>query len=601
MSFRSAPFVLGALLALLGVAAACSSDDASGGASGGAVGVGGQIASGGAPVGGQAPTGGVIGNGGTAVTGGVTSSTGGTTAGGAPSGGTAPSGGAGGESGGAAPASGGMDALGGSAGSGGAATGGTPGATGPLAPSAIGANETVGVEWTPQAGAEGYRIFYATGADATTADPFVDVTADKASFVHRGLENGTEYHYLVSALVGGTPSGEMSTAMATPGGEWALEELGSGIFEDVSTGQAVPRVPLEKRIHVMLFAEGYLADELPVFHDVASHDQRGNDVDRWVDEVFQIPPYSDFREAFVVWFLPRASNTHSDGGDTAFRVAVSGGGVNSVTDTAAPAWEAIGLHPIPPTDFSGGGFGTVRTHVAAFLVLSPSSGRAGVSGLTTSLRDPNDNQARISAAFAMGHAHEFTHAFSAVRDEYLENDNSAPQNTSDLSNVVGSNSCGELPWAHLLEGGGINPGTSDLVGAFGVPSIGYHSEFLCLMNGTHDNASYYGGNGTLRTDTRMCNFCRELAAYFIYARSSILPINTSGFDEWKASYRDAYFQQFPFFVPDVVPQTNDVRNPAQGMPYYEACTQADVAQALEVGLPVPAPSGPRRSGCVIEE
>ena len=36
-------------------------------------------------------------------------------------------------------------------------------------------------------------------------------------------------------------------AMATPGGEWALEVLGSGDFDDIETGARVPRLPIERR------------------------------------------------------------------------------------------------------------------------------------------------------------------------------------------------------------------------------------------------------------------------------------------------------------------------------------------------------------------
>jgi hypothetical protein len=318
--------------------------------------------------------------------------------------------------------------------------------------------------------------------------------------------------------------------------------------------------------------------------------------------VVGIAPYRAFRQAFVVWYLPRASNTDSAGGDSAFAVGVSGGGVSGISstgETATRVWDAIALHPFPPTDFSGGGFGTVRTHIAALLVFDPNNGRAGVSGLTTSLRDPNDSSARISTAFAMGHGHEFTHAFSGLRDEYLEDDNSPPSNTNDLSNVVAGNVCSELPWAHLIEGGTINPSTSDLVGAFGRTTHGFHSELLCLLNGTHDNAAYYGGNGTLRPNDRMCNFCREVTAFHVYARSGVLPIGTSGFDTWQSTYRDAYFSRFPFFVPPMVPQTNDVRNPANGDPIYEACS-ATLEGPLETRV-VPESSGPRRSGCVIED
>ncbi len=71
--------------------------------------------------------------------------------------------------------------------------------------------------------------------------------------------------------------------------------------------------------------------------------------------------------------------------------------------------------------------------------------------------------------------------------------------TSDTSNVVATNVCAELPWQHLLAGGTINPDVEQLVGAFGTSTHGYHSELVCLMNGTHDNANYYGGDGLLRT------------------------------------------------------------------------------------------------------
>jgi hypothetical protein len=265
---------------------------------------------------------------------------------------------------------------------------------------------------------------------------------------------------------------------------------------------------------------------------------------------------------------------------------------------ATRAWDAIALHPYPPTDFSGGGFGNVRTHVASFLIFDPQNGRAGVSGIATSLRTPADMQQRISTAFGVGHAHEFTPAFSGLRDEYLEDDNSPPSNTGELSNVVASNVCGELPWSHLVAGGTVNASTMELVGAFGRTTHGFHSELHCLLNGTHDNATYYGGNGLLRTNDRMCNFCREISAYHVYARSSVIPIGTAGFDAWKTSYRDKWWERFPFFVPEVVPQTNDVRNPDQGMPHYEACVAADAARAES--RVEPTHGAPRRSGCIVE-
>jgi hypothetical protein len=213
------------------------------------------------------------------------------------------------------------------------------------------------------------------------------------------------------------------------------------------------------------------------------------------------------------------------------------------------------------------------------------------------LRHPTESAWRIASAFGVGHAHEFTHAFSNLRDEYIELDNSAPD-TSETSNVVETNVCGELPWSHLLAGGAHNPDTQELVGAFGTTAQGYHSELICLMNGTHDNASVYGGNGLLRDDERMCNFCREMTAYRIYSRSGILGDNQEGFTTWKSTYRPKFYERFPFQVPPVVPQTNNVQNPAQGMPHFTPCT---AAQRLSSSARSVTGSSLTSAGCIIEE
>lgn len=515
---------------------------------------------------------------------------------------------------GAATSAGAAGGAAGTATNGGAAQGGAAGGTNAGAGSGGGgtsvslelgvlaANRSVGLEWDPVPQASAYRVYFAAGAAATQADTMIEVDGARATFVHRALTNGTAYHYAISAVVGGVESSLSPGVSATPAGEWVLEELGSGLFEDVTTGQPVPRVPIEQRQHVLLFAEGYTAADLAIFHDDAEHDAgRGSDVDAWIDDVFALEPYAALREAFVVWYLPRASNTHFDGGDTAFAVPVIEGsflGTGSIAsngETALRAWTAIDLHPVPPSDFSGGGFGTARTHTAAFLLFDPARGQASVSGRALALRRPDDDSQRVSSAFGVGHAHEFTHAFAAVRDEYLEDDNDPPAQWSETTNVVGTNVCGELPWAHLLSGGAVNPGVDALVGAFGRETHGFHPELVCLMNGTHDNAAYYGGSGLLRTDDRLCNYCRELTAFRVYSRSSVIENGDEGFATWKADYRAAFYERFPFVVPEPVPQTNDVDEPQQGTAIYEACV-AGASSAKSV-----TSTGPRVHGCVSEE
>lgn len=469
---------------------------------------------------------------------------------------------------------------------------------------AVASNGVIGLDWDAVPGATGYRIYWSTQPGVTPQTGAV-IEADAAAIEHRKLDNGTKYHYVITAVGPGGESSPSAEIAATPGGQWVLEQFGSGVFDDVLTGEPTPKVPVDARLHVLLFAEGYTASDLSSFHDDSEHDgDRSNDVDAWVDLVFGIEPYATFSEAFVVWYLPAASNTtiRAANPDTAFAVPVDASGSFAQTlsiptdgETASRAWAELDAFPFPPTDFSGGGFGTVRAHTAAFLIFDPNYGRASVSGRATTLRNPADPSQRLSSAFGVGHAHEFTHAFAALRDEYLENDNSPPQ-YSPTSNVVGTDQCAQLPWAHLLAGHGFHD-TDGLVGAFGVPSIGFHAELLCLMNGTHDNAQYYGGSGLLRVEDRMCNFCREITTYRIFQRSGTIE-GDEPFTTWVDEYREPFFVRFGVSIPDPVPQTNDVDHPDQGDPIYEAC----VMSALVPGpVPVhePAPSGePHTHGCV---
>jgi hypothetical protein len=470
--------------------------------------------------------------------------------------------------------SGGAGGVGGAAASGGGSNledAGTDPSRIPLA--AVPANGTVGLEWSRIAGATGYRLYWSNTPGVSQENGQVLNGVDPG-YVHRGLTNGTTYYYVVTAL---GPAGEgppSNEAKATPSGQWVLEQLGSGDFDDILTGSRIARIPIERRVHVFLLPEGYTSADLPTFHSDASHGgDRRDDVDRWIDEVFALEAYATFREALVVWFLPVASNTHTDGGDTAFHVQVSSSGVGATTGAAAPLWDALDdqgtdAFSYPPT-------AGARNYVSAFLIFDPRSGRAGVSGLTTSLRGPTTGLS-IPASFGIGHSHEFTHGFSGVRDEYMETNN-MPRGASETSNVVASNKCSDLPWAHLLEGNGINK-TPNLVGAFGRPDRGYHSELKCLMNGTHDNGQYWCTADvtgaypslTLRVP-RMCNYCRELTAYRVFERTGVLS-GPSSFDTWKSTYRSRFYERFAFEVPDgPLPQTLTCRGGGTAEPVFEGC------------------------------
>jgi len=476
---------------------------------------------------------------------------------------------------GAAGAAGGSGATG-AAGMGGSAS---PGDLSNVMLEAIGANGTVGLDWTRVAGATGYRVYWSTSAGVTPMNgQAIDVM--EPSFVHRGLPNGTAHHYVVVALSGATSGTPSAEATATPHGEWVLEQLGSGDFDDIVSGGRVARVPIAKRVHILLFAEGYTSADLATFHSDGTHSAGAmgmNDVDRWVAEIFGLDPYARLKEAFVVWFLPRASAARAGMGDTAFDVTVSGGAVTELDAVAAPLWDAIDgsgedafAYPLVA--------GQAQNLVAAFMVFDSQRMRAGFSGITTfGLRHPSMMGLSIPAAFGLGHPHEFTHAFGRLSDEYMETSSNAPMRTTETSNVVASNSCGTLPWAHLLAGKGINE-SEGLVGAFGSPELGYHSEFRCLMNGTHDNGSFWCAEGdeqfttlTLRPQ-RFCNFCREIVAFRVFERTGLLSGMTA-FETWKTMYRTPFWDRFEFKVPEgAIPQTVQCNRNGPEAPVYEMCT-----------------------------
>jgi len=437
----------------------------------------------------------------------------------------------------------------------------------------LSANTTIGLEWAPVGGATGYRVYVDTspGVRPGSAESF-DVS--QPAFVHRGLQNGKTYYYVVSALADARESLPSAEVNATPKGEWVLEELGTGIFDDLPTGTPIARLPLDRRIHVLLYAEGYTPPDLSIFHSAESHAAaRDNDVDRWTDLVFGIEPYSLFREAFVVWYLPRASNAQI-GGETAFAVPITFGNVTSVTgvepsgETAARAWQALEDHPSPPAHFNSGARPYGKNHVAAFLIFDPAKGHASVSGVATTLINPADDQQHLRAAFGVGHAHEFSHAFAVLVDEYLTASSTVKIRWSATSNVTPTSYCSELPWSYLLFRGEHNPGVDGLVGAFGTPEQGFHSELLCLMNGVQDNAQFFGGDGVLRV-ARFCNFCREMVVYRLLERTELLD---GGFEAWQDEYRASFYARYGFVTPAVVPQTNDLDDPGSGVPIYMPCT-----------------------------
>ncbi len=446
----------------------------------------------------------------------------------------------------------------------------------PRHPAAVAGRAEVGLEWEPVEGALDYEVLW-----STERDPRVGrgerIEGAQPGFVHRGLEPGVEVHYRIVARSAEETSRPSKKVSATPGGPYGLLRFGTGRVVDCAEGEVVA-VPIERRIHTVVCAEGYLEEELAA----GAFDR---DVESWEQDVFTVWPYDELREAFVVWTLATPSAEHVSAtnpqrADTAFLVPLTkdGRGIHSSVplggDTARRVWEALADFPFPSEEFYPRGGQTsliAKNLLVALLVLDPARGRSGLSGRARRLENPRDSGERISASIAHNRVHELSHALARLQDEYLDHaqtlgaDLPRKPTSAVISNVVKDPSEEQLPWRHLFVGGEINPDVEALVGAFGDPRIGYHSEFKCLMNGTHDNADFYGGRGNLRV-RRFCNFCRELMFLRIYERVGILDDTGRSLETWTRRYRGPFYELHGFAVPDTVPQQN-----SEGKPVFQDC------------------------------
>ncbi len=198
--------------------------------------------------------------------------------------------------------------------------------------------------------------------------------------------------------------------------------------------------------------------------------------------------------------------------------------------------------------------GVYRNLVVSMLVYG---GPSGFNRLVP--RPAPDQDHNVKVAFGAFEIHEFSHALGMLHDEYIHHrtetvtyrDPVVPSVFS-LSNVRFSDRLDQIPWLHLspwgLErrsSGGQAP--SPLVGWLwigggiglleqGSDEIGaWHSEYMCLMNGSHDNYEFTQEDSDptnladgsiqgadLRDRTRLCLWCQELVTMRLLEKSDQL-------------------------------------------------------------------------------
>lgn len=344
--------------------------------------------------------------------------------------------------------------------------------------------------------------------------------------------------------------------------------FGNGTIIDLRDSQAV-HLPIARRIQVVVFGEGYTAADLAA-------NRYETDLNRWMTEVFKLRVAAYYKEAYVVWKYRSPSKQHlvSTGQvDSYFKLPLSGGAMaaSPYDSAAAIMWQALQRFPFLTGDYSYGS--GARNLVCSFMLYDSARARSGFSGMTRTLSNPAAASQRIWVAMALDQHHEFMHAMARLADEYHDAAftplpaTSATQTSQRITNVIFSAKGDSLPWKHLLKGIAINPGTDSLIGAFGTNGR-FHPELKCLMNGSHDNAAIFGGNGNLRPQDRMCNWCEELLAFRTYERTMVLPDQNTSWDLWVTNYRAGFYRSFGFYVPATVPQTNSA-----GVAYFMPCVQ----------------------------
>jgi hypothetical protein len=274
-----------------------------------------------------------------------------------------------------------------------------------------------------------------------------------------------------------------------------------------------------------------------------------------------------------------------------------------------------------------------RNLVVGMLVKSAATGHP--SGFTSDVARPAPDQSRhVRVAFGANEIHEFSHAFGLLSDEYIngrETENAGRVNPPrksvfSLSNLSYSERVDQLPWLHLSPGGkeprsagGQDP--SPLVGwlwAGGSVHRGvWHSEYRCLMNGSHDNFAFTqdaaedptaNADGTytdetgepLRDGDRFCLWCQELVTLRILERTDQLletgdPADVTEQGElwhtrWVQALRTNYWTLFdvPRQIADAEARYAALTPGAAGEPLW----RSDLYSVPAAAPPVPASAAP---------
>ncbi len=352
-------------------------------------------------------------------------------------------------------------------------------------------------------------------------------------------------------------------------------------------------------IDVLILGDGFL-----------SQTEFESSLQAWIDDFFKLAVYEVFKGAFRIRALYRSSAVRSGSArDSYYRVkmtdsgGVSGDGwydnntgddlvfkqtlfadVDSFSDINKrryPEGHSFNEGAIDVGDWL---FGMYRNLVVCMLVKNSSNGNASGRAIKLYRPAPDDTK-MVRVALGVDDIHEFSHAFAHLKDEYIgdgkrevesSNDDPARRSVLNLSNLSYSDAIDTVPWYHISPWGkeprlASGDSASPLAGWLWVGGnrhLGvWHSEYQCLMNGSHDNFQYTQDNPeddptmqadgsidgvSLRVKDRFCLWCQELVVMRIWERTSqmketgqpsdFVERGEYWYERWVEQWRDNYWQ-----------------------------------------------------------
>ncbi|MBD0285776.1 MAG: hypothetical protein ICV79_10180 [Flavisolibacter sp.] len=353
-------------------------------------------------------------------------------------------------------------------------------------------------------------------------------------------------------------------------------------------------------IDVIILADGY--QEQAAFE---------SQLHTWIKDFYQLPVYEKFSGAFRIRALYVQSDEFCSSSRKSFyRVPVSTGDREEVTrggwykesgtdnerfrERLFASLEEFNFNTrVYPNNITAGD--EIHNHLAnlfsnlVVLMLVHTESDANISGRTVDVPDTRNGSVslnkRVNVGLGAFSIHEFGHAFAYLDDEYIstrgstsERSNPVKKSLFTLSNLSFSDRLEEALWLHISPWGRL---PRQAAGNAPSPVVGWlwqggendlnvwHSEYHCLMNGTHKNYAFTPNekedptgpdadrkqaNLRWRNPPRYCLWCQEIVAARILEKTGQLleendpsDINKRGevwYNRWTSTWRERYWNFF---------------------------------------------------------